>query len=419
MNKSGKSTVIIEQQICKWQVSICIVGIVPVIQIIRNGQLLKTTPSELRKNPAFKVVKDEVEKLKNQIRRFRNLLESMMSLAESIPNEDLRDLSKIPAVRVLLENLIGINERQEIGLIDAANMQLIDGKSNYYIGKSVRIAHVYDLVNQEVLPYWQQLIVDREMVQPFKQVFREVYLITPAEKEEGRASERFAGYAIRSKVAYRLFETRGWVTDFNGAFKDGLGGRYSAMWQFSNIHHYFSGSETIISGKIYFGLMVDGNRIHIPLCDISPIVFSEVMRDADLVSSVASTGEDPEEVPVSPSVELLQYRATVVRYLTDRLGITKLRFENNFVHVSGKLANYRIHLSHGGVYLDNGPHICITPAGTISGKGYKLYLPFADEDKIITEIISKILLLNNDEKITDDSICMQIRRCLNAEYEAS
>ncbi|MCU7905040.1 MAG: DUF4132 domain-containing protein [Candidatus Thiodiazotropha sp. (ex Epidulcina cf. delphinae)] len=409
----------LEKQIDKWQVVINIEGIAPVIQIIQNGRLLKTTPSVLKKNPAFKMIKAERDKLKKQIRRIRNLLESMMSSGEIIPSKDLHNLTRIPVARVLLENLVGINENQEIGLINAANMRLIDDQSNYSIGESVRIAHAYDLFQKEVIPYWQQLVVEREMVQPFKQVFRELYLITPAEKVEERASERFAGHVIRSKVAYRLFETRGWETNSNGAFKDGLGGQYSAMWKFSNIHHYFSENETVTSGKMYFGVMVNGNMLQVPLCDISPIVFSEVMRDADLVISAARTEEVLEEVPISPSIERLQHRATVARYLATRLDITNLRFEGNFVHVPGKLASYRIHLSHGGVYLDTGPHICITSAGVISGKGQKLYLPFADEDEMITEIISKILLLHNDEKITDNSICEQIRQCLDAVHEES
>jgi hypothetical protein len=365
------------------------------------------------------MIKAERDKLKKQIHRVRDLLESMMSSGESIPSKDLHNLAKIPPARVLLENLVGINENQEIGLIDAANMRLIYGKSTYSIGEKVRIAHAYDLFQQKVLPYWQQLVVEREMVQPFKQVFREIYLITSAESVEERVSERFAGHVIRSKVAYRLFETRGWITNSNGAFKDGLGGQYCAMWRFSDIYHYFSETENITSGKIYFGVIVNDNMRQVPLCDISPIVFSEVMRDADLVISVARTEEALEEVPISPSIERLQHRATVTRYLATRLGITNLRFEGNFVHVPGTLATYRIHLSHGGVYLDTGPHICITPARVIPNKGQKLYLPFADEDEMITEIISKILLLHNDDKITDNSICEQIRQCLDAVNEES
>jgi hypothetical protein len=419
MSKLIRSGVVLEQHIDKWQVKIKIVGISPVIQIIRNGRLLKTTPPALRKAPAFKAIKGERDKIKKQILRFRNLLESMMSSGEYIPSKDLHNLANVSVVRVLLENLVGVNENQEIGLIDAVNMQLVDSDSNYPIGESVRIAHVFDLFQQGDLPYWQQLVVERETVQPFKQIFRELYLITPAEKAGERESERYARQIIRSKVAYRLFEARGWSTNTHGAIKEGLDGKYCAMWLFSDIHHYFSGTENVTSGNIYFGIMIEKNFHEVPLCDISPIVFSEVMRDADLVVSVARSEEVMEEVPNSPSIERIQHRATVARHLATRLGITNLRFEGNFVHVPGKLASYRIHLSHGGVYLDTGPHICITSAGSIAGNEITLYLPFADEDEIMAEIISKILLLHNDDKITDNSISNQIRLHLDAVHKGS
>jgi len=381
------------------------VGVTPVIRIMRNDRILKSTPSNLRNNPAFIKIKEECDKLKTKLRRIRNLLESMMATGESVPRKDLYNLARIPETSALLANLAGINEQQEIGLIDAANMQLIGEQTNYPIGESLRIAHAYDLIQHDVLPYWQQLIVEREIVQPFKQIFRETYLLTPAEKEADNVSERFAGLVILSKVAYRLFESRGWETGPLGAFKSRIGGQYCVTWRFTDIHNYFSWNEKISSGHIHFGVMVNRDMHKVPLCDVPPIVLSEVMRDADLVIAVAGTGEESDE-RIFPSKERMQHRATLARYLATRLGIQNLRFEDNFVHIPGKLANYRIHLSHAGVYLDTGPHICITPSTNIR----KLYLPFADEDAKATEIISKILLLHNDDTITDNSILDQINR---------
>jgi hypothetical protein len=42
-------------------------------------------------------------------------------------------------------------------------------------------------------------------------------------------------------------------------------------------------------------------------------------------------------------------------------------------------------------------------------KDNALYLPFADVDKRMAEIVSKIFLLISDDKITDETILEQIR----------
>ena len=86
----------------------------------------------------------------------------------------------------------------------------------------------------------------------------------------------------------------------------------------------------------------------------------------------------------------------------------KLRFEDNFVLFSGKLASYRIHLGSGVIHIMPGSYLCIVPAPDTKTTG-KLYLPFADTDRKTSEILSKLLLLLNDHKIKDESILAQIQ----------
>ena len=51
-----------------------------------------------------------------------------------------------------------------------------------------------------------------ERLQPFKQVFREVYVLTPAEKEDGDKSRRYSGQQVNENQAKALFSSRGWST---------------------------------------------------------------------------------------------------------------------------------------------------------------------------------------------------------------
>jgi Domain of unknown function (DUF4132) len=48
---------------------------------------------------------------------------------------------------------------------------------------------------------WRQLLTGRQLIQPVKQAFREVYVLTPAEEETGDYSNRFAGHIFRQAQA--------------------------------------------------------------------------------------------------------------------------------------------------------------------------------------------------------------------------
>ncbi|GAB2444640.1 hypothetical protein GCM10027187_06180 [Streptosporangium sandarakinum] len=51
----------------------------------------------------------------------------------------------------------------------------------------------------------------RWLRQPYKQAFREVYLLTPAEERTGTFSNRFAGHVLRYGQAKTLLNQRGWT----------------------------------------------------------------------------------------------------------------------------------------------------------------------------------------------------------------
>jgi hypothetical protein len=50
----------------------------------------------------------------------------------------------------------------------------------------------------------------------------------------------------------------------------------------------------------------------------------------------------------------------------------------------------------------------VVPAGFGQKPHRRLFLPFADDDAMTSVILSKILLLNEDEKITDSTILAQL-----------
>ena len=77
--------------------------------------------------------------------------------------------------------------------------------------ESLRLAHPVDLLAGGEWTEWQRDVFRREVVQPFKQVFRELYVPTAQELEDGKASARYAGHQVNPRQALALLGGRGWV----------------------------------------------------------------------------------------------------------------------------------------------------------------------------------------------------------------
>jgi hypothetical protein len=99
----------------------------------------------------------------------------------------------------------------------------------------------------------------------------------------------------------------------------------------------------------------------------------------------------------------------LVRALIQDLSLTGISLEEHFAYVQGKLAKYRVHMGSAVIHIEPGSYLCIVPEGW--GKEHKdVFLPFSDAgDRKTSEVISKIFLLMNDDKIKDESILRQIR----------
>ncbi|MES1022924.1 DUF4132 domain-containing protein [Gloeocapsa sp. BRSZ] len=378
------------------------------VQLIvhRGDRLLKSVPGVVRQNPTYTEIKATVQQLRNQMTRFRRHFEEIMATGQPLSYEELSVLSQIPSARDLLNQLVLLTE-QSCGLFiaDALAIQNLDGKliplqnQNY-------IAHPYHLFHKGELAAWQQEIVHQRLVQPFKQVFRELYLLTPAEQETYNYSYRFAGHKLESRVVVRLLQLRGWQLGYGEypiPFKVFPELDLVAYFEFQDVSYYLSAFEEITSDRIYFqaNQFMDGTAL--PLIDIPPIVFSEVMRDADLVVSVA---QREKEVRLSP--ETYQQRGDLIQRLVAALGLANVTVAGHFAQVQGKLACYQVHLASAAIHIEPGHHLCVVPDRW--GKQQRIFLPFTDSgNSKISEVVSKILLLANDDKIKDKSIVHQIQ----------
>lgn len=266
--------------------------------------------------------------------------------------------------------------------------------------EKLRLAHPHDLFSGGDWHEWQRECFQAERIQPIKQIFRELYLPTKQEKKDGAVSHRYDGQQVQPKQALALFGSRGWNTG-EGTFKAFHDAGLIAAVNFA------TGVTTPAEVE---GWAVDGVFFRrrdewkpLKLADVPPRLFSEVMRDVDLVVSVAHAGGvDPEA-----SASTVEMRAGLVRETCALLRLDNVRLKPSHAVIEGEWSNYSVHLGSGVVHQMPGGALCIVPVHA-QQRG-RLFLPFADDDPRTAEVVSKVLLLARDAEIQDPSILEQIR----------
>lgn len=76
---------------------------------------------------------------------------------------------------------------------------------------------------------WRGRLVALQVTQPIKQAFREVYLLTDAERVTRTYSNRMAAHLLKQHQAAKLMAARGWSCKLMGAFDDGIVDQWGAQ----------------------------------------------------------------------------------------------------------------------------------------------------------------------------------------------
>jgi hypothetical protein len=130
-----------------------------------------------------------------------------------------------PLLDPLARRLVWRIQAAEDGLaIPGEAGQWIDDRGrDVAVPEDARIAVAHPLAMPlGVQSRWQQRIVAAQIVQRFKQLFRETYVVTPAEEAAEYASARFTGQSVALSQIYAQARSRGWSgplgqTSFDGA----------------------------------------------------------------------------------------------------------------------------------------------------------------------------------------------------------
>ena len=294
----------------------------------------------------------------------------------------------------------------------------------------IRLWHPLNASIEEIQS-WRALLIDRELRQPFKQAFREVYLLTPAEVETGTYSNRFAAHIVHYRQLYALMKARGWACSMLGAWDGGeTGDAYRVLaggaWRIGFRHDYRDqqpdGVECASTDRVWFDHRVGGRWQTAQLAAVPAIVRSEAMRDVDLFISVTSIAADPHwidrgddhyvdywrEASRAELTATAQVRRSALERIIPRTKINdRCELTERHLVVRGDLYTYKIHLGSAHIMMEpRNTYLCIVPARR--GPHERVFLPF--EDDRLALILSKAFLLADDTRITDPSIVAQLHR---------
>lgn len=307
-----------------------------------------------------------------------------------------------PIVRAMLSKLVlYMPKTQKAGFWSELGLMDTDGKARAVTDTDeLVIAHPYDLFHLVQWDLFQRYLFVNEMKQPFKQVFRELYVPTADEMEQRTRSTRYQGHQIQPQKTVALLRGRGWTVSYEEGLQKVFHKEGYLVTMFA-MADWFTPSdvEAPTLELICFYSLKD--RSLMPFDAIDPVIFSEVMRDMDLVVSVAHVGEvDPEA-----SHSSMEMRAALARESAQLFGLDNIEVKDRHILVSGKLAEYSIHLGSGMV-SKGGRQLSIIPVHS-QHRG-RVFLPFVDDDPKSAEIISKMRYLAQDDKIKDPTILEQI-----------
>ncbi|ADV50453.1 conserved protein, with weak BamHI domain protein [Cellulophaga algicola DSM 14237] len=370
--------------------------------VTKGDKKQKSIPAKYKKDKQVLALKEGKSYLSKQYSRTRLSLENAMVNEDEFTAAEIHKIMQHPIVKVMLSKLVLFSpERQISGFYTEGILTDTEGTKHSLQETDVLvIAHPSHLYNAVQWDLYQKYLFAERLVQPFKQVFRELYLVTKDEIELGSKSERYQGHQIQPQKTVALLRSRGWTV----SNEDGLQKVYHKLGFMATMYamaDWYSPADIEAPTLEHISFHSLDTYKPIPLKEVPSVVFSEIMRDIDLVVSVAHVGGvDPEA-----SHSTLQMRAALASESAQLFKLKNITVKERHILVRGTLGEYSIHLGSGQV-SKNGLSLSILPVHS-QHRG-RMFLPFVDDDPKSAEIISKMKLLSEDNKIQDPTILAQI-----------
>lgn len=371
----------------------------------KDGKILKSVPAKYKKNETVKKIQEISKQLKEQYSRTKQMMEQAMEDKTPFEVREFLDLHQNPVARPITETLLVKTEengRGEPGFLTKEGIVDAFGAITPVKPEDlILIAHPFDLYKSGHWHAYQKLLFDRQIRQPFKQAFRELYVKLEEEMEKEH-SMLFSGNQIQPQKTVGALRSRRWVADYDDGlqkiyYKENIVARIYAMAD------WFSPGDAEAPTLEWVAFFDRKTGEPLKIKEIPDVIYSEVMRDVDLAVSVAHAGGvDPET-----SHSTVEMRKAIAACSLSLFRTKNVRLEGNHAVIDGKLGQYTVHLGSGVVHQIGNAMLFVVPVHS-QHRG-RIFLPFVDDDPKTAEIMSKILLFAEDHKIKDPNILSQIR----------
>ncbi len=293
----------------------------------------------------------------------------------------------------------------------------------------VRLWHPLNSAPKDVIA-WRTHILDAGITQPIKQAYREIYVLTDAERNTQVYSNRFAAHILRQHQFHALCKAKDWKFDYLGGW-DNWKKPHRVLAKLGMMAEF--GVDPVEDDQrsdagVPIHLATDQVRFvrrgeQVQLDQIEPIVFSEVMRDVDLFVAVTSVANDPEWRDGGPDgynraywhrhafgdlSQSAETRRDLIAQIVPRLSIAdKLEVDKKALIVTGKRQQYAIHFGSTNIQiLPSNRYLCIVPDRG-AREAESIRLPFTGDSQLST-ILAKAFMLVDEDKITDRTILTQL-----------
>jgi hypothetical protein len=403
-----------------------------------DGKLPKAVPSEVKEkfSDEWKVLQRIVKDIEKMLPAQRDRIERLLSSEREWPLEQWRErYLNHPLLAHMARRLIWhfrLADRTSTGIWHEGKLADVQNRPLDWLGPQtqVRLWHPVGF-SAETVSAWRKWLEAHQVVQPFKQAHREIYILTDAELTTRTYSNRFAAHIIKQHQFATLAKQRNWKYTLQGNFDShNTPTLLLPRWNLS-VEFWVNGTggpNDLSPTGIFLYLSTAQVRFHrdgqlLPLSEVPALAFTEVMRDVDLFTGVCSIGNDPawndrgdhqdywREFSFGELSSTADTRKEILQRLIPKLRITdRCSFSDRFLVVRGDLRTYKIHLGSSNILMEpNDQYLCIVSNQGAAAREENVFLPF-EGDHTFAVILSKAFLLADDAKIKDASIVNQIKR---------
>ncbi len=409
-----------------------------------KGKAQKTVPAAIKEDyhQEIKEFKKHYKEIQKALSINLHRLENLYTADHQWSYQDWRQrYIDHPLIHSICQNLIwsfSRNEKRSLGIIRGAEIVDVHHQRIEWLDEQIHVSLWHPIMSdQQELKSWHDFLFQHHIIQPFKQAFRETYRVKDAEKETELYSNRFAAHILKQNRLNDLCRERGWTQGIYEGFESYYTPtKFLRDWNLraeiwlntiekpANQQNSFK-YEYVSTDQLRF-YQGNSDENPLPLTQIPDIIFSEVMRDIDLLINQSSIGNNPEWQDDAGEPIFQRYwqdfnfgaltltglnRKKLLTELIPKLKIAdQCRFEDRFLIIEGQVKTYKIHIGSANVLMEPyDDNLFILQDIENANDKQMIILPL-DGDNILALILNKAFLLAEDQKIKDPTIISQINR---------